>query len=82
VEEGWGLQVGRTRRPERGDTKPAVAVAVLLWWRMKKEKAVSKVYTFLNGRRRAEGALKVSAGQCYGSLLGRPEQPGLEGRGG
>jgi hypothetical protein len=50
--------------------------------RKKKEKAVSEVYTFLNGRRRAEGALKVSAGQCYGSLLGRLEQPGLEGRGG
>jgi hypothetical protein len=43
---------------------------------------VSEVYAFLNGRHRAEGALTVSAGQRYYNLLGRPERPGLEGRGG
>jgi hypothetical protein len=32
MEEGWGLQVGRTRRPGRGDARPATAVAMLQWW--------------------------------------------------
>jgi hypothetical protein len=32
MEEGWGLEVGRTRWPERGDTRPAAAMAVLRWW--------------------------------------------------
>jgi hypothetical protein len=32
MEEGRGLQVGRTRRPGRGDARPAAAMAVLRWW--------------------------------------------------
>jgi hypothetical protein len=32
MEEGRGLQVGRTRHPGHGDVRPATAVAVLRWW--------------------------------------------------
>jgi hypothetical protein len=32
MEEGWGLQVRRTRHPGRGDVRPAAAVAMLRWW--------------------------------------------------
>jgi hypothetical protein len=32
MEEGWGLQVGRTRHPGRGDARPAADVAMLRLW--------------------------------------------------
>jgi hypothetical protein len=37
MEEGWGLQVGRTRHPGRGDARPAAAMAVLRWWEEEEE---------------------------------------------
>jgi hypothetical protein len=32
MEEGWGLQVRRTRRPGRSNARLAAVVAVLRWW--------------------------------------------------